>query len=122
MTYVSYHDYRVKAEEMGLVSGIALMGAPVIHIEKLVNGEETLSAFSRLQRVLASGVCEGVEDGKVGNEGVEVVQKTCSYVDGTQFSYWLASDTDLKKIDVSDSNNIPLVCCCIVSHNISFIV
>ena len=80
------------------------MGAPVIQEEKLIGGEETMLAFTRLQQVLGSGVCEG--GGKESNNQVKVEEKTCNYPDGTSFPVHLASNDDLKKIDM---DTVPLV-------------
>lgn len=100
---------RVDAAAMGAVCGVAFMGAPIILIEKLSNGQEPLLALQRVRQVLASGVCEGEGAGRVSGGGVEVVQKTCTYpVDNSQFPMWLAKDEDLQKIDVNDPK-IPLV-------------
>ena len=92
-------DCRVDPSKMGLFCGVAFMGAPVILVEKLVGGDEALLAFTRLQQLMASGVCEG--GGKVGNERVTVIESTCSYFDGSSFPVYLAKDDDLKNIDVS---------------------
>ena len=96
---------------MGLVCGVAFMGAPIIVIEKLVGGDETLLALTRLQQVLASGVCGGGDhgnNGRTGNERVRVREETCTYFDGSSFPMYLADEDDLKKIDVA-SSDIPLV-------------
>lgn len=99
---------------MGLLCGVAFMGAPVILIEKLVGGDETLLAFTRLQQLLGSGVCDASvgNEGRTGNEKVRVKEETCTYFDGSSFPMCLAEEEDLKKIDVS-SSNIPLVYLCI---------
>ena len=83
------------------------MGAPVILIEKLVGGDETHLALTRLQQVLASGVCDA-EGGRKGNEKVRVKEETCNYFDGSSFCMYMAEEEDLKKVDTS-SVNIPLV-------------
>lgn len=102
---------RVDPTKVGGVCGVAFMGAPVILIEKLCNGEETLLALQRLRQAIASGVCEGEGAGRVSGGGVQVVEQTVSYpVDNSQFPVWLAKDDDLQKIDVSDPN-IPQVSC-----------
>ena len=84
------------------------MGAPVILIEKLVSGGETLLSLQRLRQVVASGVCEGPGAGRVSNDKVHIEEKTCTYVDNSQFPIWLAKDEDLQKIDVNDPS-LPLV-------------
>ena len=79
------------------------MGAPVILIEKLCNGEETLLSLERLRQVVASGVCEGESAGKVSSDKVRVEEKTYFYpMDQSQFPIWLANEEDLKKIDFKD--------------------
>lgn len=108
---VKYYGYvyRVDPSSMGRICGVALMGAPVILIEKLCSGNETLLSLQRLRQVVASGVCEGKNAGRKGNEKVRVEEKvyTCP-MDGSQFPVWLANDDDLLKIDVNDPN-LPLV-------------
>lgn len=89
---------------MGLLCGVGFMGAPVIEVEKLMGGDETMLALLRLQQVLASGVCEG--DGKKGSDQVRVTEHTCEYLDGTQFPTYLASEEDLGKVS---TDNVPLV-------------
>ena len=85
------------------------MGAPVILIEKLCSGQETLLSLQRLRQVVASGVCEGQGAGRVGNEKVHVEEKTYTYpMDHSQFPIWLAKDEDLQKIDVNDPNLPPV--------------
>ena len=85
------------------------MGAPVILIEKLCSGGETLLSLQRLRQVVASGVCEGQGAGKVSNERVQIEEKMYTYsVDNSQFPIWVAKDEDLQKIDVNDPN-LPLV-------------
>ena len=103
---------------MGAVCGVAFMGAPVILIEKLCSGEETLLALQRLRQVVASGVCEGEGAGRESRGYVEVVEKTISYPgDTAPFPVWLAKDEDLRKIDVNDPN-IPQVSeCCGCKHD-----
>ena len=101
---------RVDPTSVGAVCCVAFMGAPVILIEKLCNGKETLLALQRLRQVVASGVCEGEGDGRESGGGVDVEEKTISYPgDPTPFPVWLAKDEDLQKIDVNDPN-IPQVC------------
>lgn len=95
---------RVDASKMGLVCSVGFMGAPVILVEKLVGGEETVLAFTRLQQVMASGVCEG--DGKTGTKEVRVQEKTCEYYDGTSFPTFIASSDDLSALPL---DNLPLV-------------
>ena len=80
------------------------MGAPVVVIEKLVGGDETMLAFRRLQQAVASGVCEG--GGKTGNELVRVEEKTCQYHDGTSFPTYVANSDDLSAVPLE---NVPLV-------------
>ena len=100
---------RVDPAKMGSVCAVAFMGAPVILIEKLCNGEESLLALQRLRQVVASGVCEGEGGGKVSGGGVEVVEKAVNYPgDSAPFPVWLAKDEDLQKIDINDPN-IPQV-------------
>lgn len=110
---ISYHDidnsYRVDPTKIGSVCGVAFMGAPVILIEKLCNGEESLLALQRLRQVVASGVYEGEGGGRVSGGGVEVVEKAVPYPgDSAPFPVWLAKDEDLRKIDINNPN-IPLV-------------
>ena len=94
---------------MGMMCGVALMGAPVILIEKLYSGEETLLSLQRLRQVVASGVCEGEGAGRVGNDKVRVEEKMYSYpMDNSQFPIWLANDDDLQKIDINDPNLSPV--------------
>lgn len=81
------------------------MGAPVILIEKLVGGNETMLAYQRLQQLMASGVMNGGE-GKKGTSLVKVSEKKCDYFDGTSFPICLADPDDLKKVSL---DNIPLV-------------
>ena len=89
------------------------MGAPVILIEKLCSGNETLQSLERLRQVVASGVCEGDSAGKVGNDKVRVEEKTYSYpMDNSQFPVWLANEEDLKKIDFNDSSLPAVSDCC----------
>ena len=94
---------------MGVVCGAGFMGAPVILIEKLIGGDETLLALTRLRQLLASGAVE-VGGGKTGNDRVKVTEETCNYFDGSSFPIHMAEEEDLKKIDFS-SDDIPLVCC-----------
>ena len=84
------------------------MGAPVILIEKLCSGEETLLSLQRLRQVVASGVYEGQGAGRVSNEKVRIEEKTYTYLDNSQFPIWLAKDEDLQNIDINDPN-LPLV-------------
>ena len=84
------------------------MGAPVILIEKLCSGEETLLSMKRLRQVVASGVCEGESAGKVSNNKVHVEEKKYTYMDNSQFSVWLANEEDLKKIDFNDPKLPPV--------------
>ena len=85
------------------------MGAPVILIEKLCSGGETLLSLERLRQVVASGVCEGDSAGKVSNEKVRVEEKMYTYpMDNSQFPIWLANDNDLKKIDFNDPSLPPV--------------
>lgn len=94
---------------MGSVCTVAFMGAPVILIEKLCNGEESLLALQRLRQVVASGVCEGKGGGRVSGGGVEVVEKAVHYPgESAPFPAWLAKDEDIRKIDINDPN-IPQV-------------
>ena len=95
---------RVDGSSMGLVCGVGFMGAPVILVEKLVGGDETVLAFTRLQQVVASGVCEGNGDGKT--EQVRVTKKMYEYFDGTSFPISLACDEDLRAISL---DSVPLV-------------
>ncbi len=90
---------------MGVVCGVGFMGAPVIEIEKLVGGEETMLAYQRLQQLMASGVMNEGE-GKKGNQSVNVLESKCDYFDGTSFPIYLASPEDLENISLE---NIPLV-------------
>lgn len=112
MFSLSLPSLRVNASKMGLVCGVAFMGAPVILIEKLVGGEETLLALRRLQQVLGSGLCGGggggEGEGRTGNEKVRVREEMCTYFDGSSFPVCLAEEEDLKNIDIS-SSDIPLV-------------
>ena len=104
---------RVDSSSMGMICGVALMGAPVILIEKLCSGNETLQSLERLRQVVASGVCEGDSAGKVGNDKVRVEEKTYSYpMDNSQFPVWLANEEDLKKIDFNDSSLPAVSDCC----------
>ena len=80
------------------------MGAPAILIEKLPSGQETRLALNALRRVLASGVCEGVEGGKASCGGVEVVDKTYSWIDGSQFTAYIATNETLQNVDMT---NVP---------------
>ncbi len=82
------------------------MGAPAILIEKPPNGQETCLALNTLRRVLASGVCEGVERGCVSCEDVEVVQETHTWVDGTQFT---GSFSRIRNSDSVDLTNVSKV-------------
>ncbi len=83
------------------------MGAPVILVEKLVGGGETLLAFTRLQQVLASGVCEEEGGGaKTGNERVRVVEKVCQDYDHTSFPAYVADNGDLDNVSL---DGLPLV-------------
>ena len=85
------------------------MGAPVVLIEKLSSGEETLLSLERLRQVVASGVCEGESAGKVSNNKVRVEERTYSYpMDNSQFPVWLAKEEDLKKIDFNDPKLPPV--------------
>lgn len=98
---------RVDASTMGLVCGVAFMGAPVILQEKLVGEEEVLLAITRVRQVLASGVSEG-EEGRerTGGEGkVRITENTCRYSE-TSFPIYLANEEDLKRVPM---DNIPLV-------------
>ena len=98
---------------MGVVCGVGFMGAPVILIEKLVGGDETMLAYQRLQQLMASGLMSqqggGGAEGKAtqGNQVVKVLEKKCYYFDGSSFPIYLASEEDLKKVSLE---NIPLVC------------
>ena len=80
---------------------VAFMGAPAISVEKPPNGQEISLALNRLERVLASGVCEGVEGGKMSGGGVTVVEKQYTTFDGATFSAWVASDESLMNMDLS---------------------
>ena len=97
---------RVREEDRGLVCGMAFMGAPAILFEKLPGGQETRLALSALRRVLASGVCEGVECGKASSGGVEVVDKTYSWIDGSQFTAYIATNETLKNVDMTNVPNV----------------
>ena len=101
--------FRVDASEMGVVCGIGFMGAPSVLVEKLVGGEETFLALTRLRQLLASGAAE-VGGAKVGNDKVRIIEKTCTYFDGSSFPTYMAEDADLKEVDLS-SEDIPLVSC-----------
>ena len=98
---------RILPSEVGLITGAAFMGAPVIITEKLVSGNETQLAMEALQRVLVSGVYtgEGGEEGKRGSERVRVCEKELS---GGK-KVWVAETDDLKKIDISNPADIELV-------------
>ncbi len=85
---------------MGLVCGVGFMGAPAIIMEKLVGGEETMLALTRMEQVLASGVCGGG-----GGGGVKVTEETCHYGD-VSFPVGVANNDDLANIP---TDNIPLV-------------
>ena len=84
------------------------MGAPVIVSEKLIAGVETPSALDAMQRLLASGVFkgEGREDGKMGNERVRISEREIS----AGKKVWIADSSDLDKIDISNPEDIELVC------------
>lgn len=103
---------RVDAATLGLVCGVAFMGAPVILEEKLVGGEEVLLALTRVRQALASGVCEGGrgEEKETGDDGgernVRITEKTCHYPGTKPFPTYLANEEDLKKISI---DNVPLV-------------
>lgn len=97
---------RVDPAEMGLVCCVAFMGAPVILEEKLVGGEETLLALTRLRQVLASGLCQEGERGGEGGCNVRVTEKTCQYSEDISFTMSLACEEDLKKVSL---DNLPLV-------------
>jgi hypothetical protein len=84
---------------MGLVCCVAFMGAPVVILEKLVGGNESVLALRRLQQALASGVCEG--DGKSSNPQVRVEEKICA---GT--TAYVANSEDLNSVSL---DNLPLV-------------
>ena len=105
---VNHLVYRVDSSSMGMLCGIALMGAPIILIEKLCSGEETLLSLKRLRQVVASGVCEGESAGKVSNDKVHVEEKTYTYMDNSQFSVCLANEDDLEKIDFNDPQLPPV--------------
>jgi len=99
--------FRVDASEMGVVCGVGCMGAPSILIEKLVRGDEAFLALTRLRQLLASGAAK-VGGSKTGNNKVRIVEKTCTYFDGSSFPTYMALDGDLKEVDLS-SEDIPLV-------------
>ncbi len=82
------------------------MGAPAIIIEKPPNGRETCLALDTLRRVLASGVCKSMEGGKVSREGVEVVEKTYPWIDGTKFTGSFATRESLGNVNMT---NVPKV-------------
>ena len=99
---------RVRPSDVGLLTGVAFMGAPVIITEKLVAGFETLLALDALQRVLVSGVYTGEggeEEGKRGNERVRV--NNCDIGGGNRA--WIAHSHDLATIDISDPAKIQQV-------------
>ncbi len=87
---------RVDSSQMGSLCGIGFMGAPAVVLEKLIGGEETHLALTRLRQLLASGAT-----GKTGDDRVRVSEKTCSYFDGSSFPTSMASEEDLKEIDLS---------------------
>lgn len=94
--------FRMKQEDCrGLFCGVGFMGAPVILIEKPPNGRETCLALDSVRRVLSSGVCEGVEGGRVGCDGVEVVEKTYQWIGGTEFTASLATKESLDSVDMT---------------------
>ncbi len=97
---------RLQQKDRGLVCGVGFMGAPAILIEKPPNGRETCLALDTLRRVLASGVCEGVEDGKVSREGVEVVEKTYSWIDGTKFTGSFATRESLANVNMAKVSKV----------------
>ncbi len=87
------------------------MGAPAILIEKPPNGRETCLALDTLRRVLASRVCEGVDDGKVSREGVEVVEKTYSWIDGTKFTGSFATRESLANVNMAKVSKVFFLSC-----------
>ena len=89
---------------MGLVCGVGFMGAPIILVEKLVGGQETALAFTRLRQAIASGAWEE-GGGKVGTEQVRVTEKKCVYGEDA-FPTYLADSEDLSKQSLE---NVPLV-------------
>lgn len=95
--------------------GVAYMGAPAILIEKLPNGQEARLALDRLQRALASGVCEGEGGGRVSGAGVTVIEKEYSRFDGTRFPAWLATDESLRTVDLSNVPKVSVSTCQIAS-------
>ena len=107
---------RVEPSSMGLVCGVAYMGAPLAIEEKLVGEGDVVLALRRVQQVLAAGggggVCEegGCDGGEGGCDGVggkvKVTEKTCDYFGATSFPVTLADEDDLKKVSLE---NVPLV-------------
>lgn len=102
-----YHC-RVKDEERGMVCGVAFMGAPAILVEKLPDGQEANLALNRLERVLISGVCEGMDGGRVSGGGVTVTEKDYPRFDGTHFPAWVATDDSLMNFDLSKVPKVSL--------------
>ena len=86
--------------------GVAFMGAPAILVEKLPNGQEASIALDRLERVLVSGVCDGVGGGRVSGGGVTVTEKQYPRFDGTNFPAWVATDTSLMNVDLSKAPKV----------------
>ena len=90
---------RVAPGTQGRVVPVAFMGAPIILVEKLVNGQEIPVALKAIQQVLASGMYSGDKgDGREGIGEIKVSPRP------DQEGIWMAEGYE--SVDVS---NVPLV-------------
>lgn len=105
--YHSVTYYRLKESDIGLVTFVAMMGAPIVILETL-SGNDTKLALDALQRVLASGIYDTdkgwEEGGKKGNASLRVTEKDM----GGGKNVSIAETNDLCNIDVS---NVKMVSC-----------
>ena len=87
------------------VAGMGAPGAPDLDVEQLL-GKQNTYALQAVQQALASGVCDPWSGGgKTGNDKVKVTRQILD--DGT--AVYVADPSDLKKIDIGPSAQIPAV-------------
>ena len=84
---------------------IGAPGAPDLNVEQIL-GMQATYALQAVQQDLASGVCDpGSGGGMTGNDRVKVTKQILD--DGT--AVYVADPSDLKKIDIGPSAQIPAV-------------
>lgn len=107
-------SFRFDLSQDRLSLPIAMMGAPIILVEKLIAGTETLASLEAVKKLLVSGVCEEANDfGRKSAGGLEVKQS--SNYPGVYEA------TGLDRIILPEDNDLPLVWYkCSSNCNVSF--